>query len=81
MPLESPNIMSSAAIPYYKWYSRFMPALTRLRQNITNQAHYRGMSNAWQNYQLAMQDLRQYYQEHYWQSGGTPHNFHGHDNR
>ena len=56
-------------------------ALTRLRQNITNQARYRGMSNAWQNYQLAMQDLRQYYQEHYWQSGGTPHNFHGHDNR
>ncbi|WP_294606052.1 hypothetical protein [uncultured Lactobacillus sp.] len=56
-------------------------ALTRLRQNITNQVHYRSVSNARHNYKLAMQDLRQYYQKQYWKSGSTPHNFHGHDNR
>lgn len=56
-------------------------ALTRLRKSLVNHAQYRGMSNSWQHYVNTMIVLNDYYQQHYWQKGGTPNNFHGHDSR
>lgn len=56
-------------------------ALTRLRKGLVNHAQYRGMNNSWQHYVNTMDNLNNYYQQHYWQKGGTPYNFHGHDSR
>lgn len=56
-------------------------ALTRLRKSLVNHARYRGMSNSWRHYVSTMDNLNDYYQQHYWQKGGTPYNFHGHDSR
>lgn len=56
-------------------------ALTRLRKGLVNHAKYRGMNNSWQHYVNTMDNLNDYYQQHYWQKGGTPNNFHGHDSR
>ena len=56
-------------------------ALTRLRKGLVNHAQYRGMNNSWQHYVNTMDNLNDYYQQHYWQKGGTPYNFHGHDSR
>ena len=56
-------------------------ALTRLRKGLVNHAQYRGMNNSWQHYVNTMDNLNNYYQQHYWQKGGTPNNFHGHDSR
>lgn len=56
-------------------------ALTRLRKGLVNHAKYRGMNNSWQHYVNTMDNLNDYYQQHYWQKGGTPYNFHGHDSR
>ena len=56
-------------------------ALTRLRKGLVNHAQYRGMNNSWQHYVNTMDNLNDYYQQHYWQKGGTPNNFHGHDSR
>ena len=56
-------------------------ALTRLRKRLVNHAQYRGMNNSWQHYVNTMVNLNDYYQQHYWQKGGTPYNFHGHDSR
>lgn len=56
-------------------------ALTRLRKGLVNHAKYRGMNNSWQHYVNTMDNLNDYYQQRYWQKGGTPYNFHGHDSR
>lgn len=56
-------------------------ALTRLRKGLVNHAQYRGMNNSWQHYINTIDNLNNYYQQHYWQKGGTPYNFHGHDSR
>ncbi|UQS83584.1 hypothetical protein [Bombilactobacillus thymidiniphilus] len=53
-------------------------ALTRLRRGVVKQSGYKAMSNAWQAYLKAFDDLQTYYEQHYLQAGGTPRNYHGH---
>lgn len=72
------NNKNSNAYAYNKQLSK---SISKTRATLLRNAEYKGTEKAFKELKADYFNLKSYMEERYYQLGGTPKNFHGHDNR
>lgn len=65
----------------YDYNIKLSESISKTRATLLRNAEYRGTENAFKQLKNDYSNLKSYMEERYYQLGGKPNNFHGHDDR